>query len=81
MKTIFLFSFMFLSLILSAQDSFKVDSAGKVVQIKITQPKQPDKVIQVIDTVKYYQGAKGGVYYLRKSKKTGKTYKCYLKKD
>ena len=57
--------------------------SGKVVIIQ--KPKtaaKPDSVVAVVGTVKYYRGSKGGVYCLKKSKKTGKTYKSYLiKKD
>jgi len=37
------------------------------------------KVYQVIGGETFYTGSKGGVYYLRTSKKTGKTYKVYVK--
>ena len=42
--------------------------------------KAPDKVVATKDGITFYQGPKGGVYYWKTSKKTGKPYKCYLKK-
>jgi len=50
----------------------KVDSTKKKV-------KTPDKVYKIVDGVTFYKGAKGGIYYYKTSKKTGKTYKCYVK--
>jgi len=55
---------------------------GKVVMTTAKDTtKTPDKVIQVIDGTKFYQGPKGGIYYLKVSKKTGKAYKCYVKQS
>jgi len=55
---------------------------GKVTDTSpITKVKPADKVYQVHNGVTFYQGAKGGVYYWKKSKKTGKAYKCYVKQS
>ncbi len=61
--------------------SYKLDATGKVVTVpKATESaKVPDKVYATSGTTTFYKGAKGGVYYLKVSKKTGKEYKCYVK--
>jgi len=40
--------------------------------------KTPDSVFAVKDGITFYKGSKGGVYYFKVSKKTGKQYKCYV---
>lgn len=55
---------------------------NKVVALKSTSKTltaRKDTVYQVVDGVTFYKGAKGGIYYYRTSKKTGKAYKCYVK--
>jgi hypothetical protein len=65
----------------SAQ-TYKLDKAGNITKIdtvKKKKVKQPDKVYKIVDGVTFYKGAKGGIYYWKTSKKTGKLYKCYVK--
>ena len=54
---------------------------GKVVEkTNATTVKVPDTCIYTSTTgVKFYRGSKGGVYYYKISKKTGKPYKAYVK--
>ena len=54
--------------------------AGKVTEAVKADTVKKEKVYQVVDGVTFYQGSKGGIYYYRVSKKTGKQYKCYIKK-
>lgn len=64
-----------------AGKTYKVDN-GKVVSVLAktdTVSKKKDKVFQVVDGITFYQGSKGGIYYYRTSKKTGKPYKYYVK--
>lgn len=62
--------------------SYKIGQDGKVIITKsVKAAKQPDKLVAEVDGVKYYQGAKGGVYCWKVSKKTGQQYKAYLKKE
>jgi len=59
--------------------SYKVEG-NKVIKIEKTDTtKKADKVFSVVDGKTFYKGSKGGVYYWKKSKKTGKDYKCYVK--
>jgi len=52
---------------------------GKVVETaKAKTAKAPDTVYQVVNGVQFFKGAKGGIYYIRTSKKTGKPYRCYV---
>ena len=44
-----------------------------------TKTKTPDKVIKIIGKDTIFQGAKGGYYYHRVSKQTGKVYHSYIK--
>ena len=63
----------------SAQ-SYKLDSNNKVIQVVKDTTKKADPVHSVVEGVTFYRGAKGGVYFLRTSKKTGKKYKVYMTK-
>ena len=60
--------------------SYKVQG-DKVVKIETTKDttKKADKVFSVVDGKTFYKGPKGGIYYWKKSKKTGKNYKVYVK--
>ena len=63
-----------------AKPKFTIDKAtGKVVKDTTKAVKTADKVYQVVDGVTFYQGARGGIYCLKVSKKTGKEYKSYVK--
>jgi len=48
---------------------------------KSVKTKAPDKVYTVQDGITFYVGSKGGIYYWKTSKKTGKTYKVYVKNE
>ena len=50
---------------------------GKI-EVQQAKAKKTDSVVKIIDGIKVYQGAKGGLYYYRVSK-SGKTYKSYIK--
>jgi hypothetical protein len=44
--------------------------------------KAPDKVYKITpDGIIYYQGSRCGIYTIKTSKKTGKIYKSYIKKE
>ena len=60
--------------------TYKLDAKGNITKVDTTKKvKQSDKVYKVQDGTTFYKGAKGGIYYWKKSKKTGKLYKAYLK--
>ena len=73
------------SLCVEAQEkvSYKMIE-GQVTAIKKSEKapkaKTADKIVTFIDGQTFYQGAKGGIYYLKVSK-TGKEYKCYVKTE
>jgi hypothetical protein len=52
--------------------------AGKIVSLSTKKGagKQPDKVFAKVDGVTFYQGSRGGIYYLRANGK-----KAYVKKS
>ena len=60
--------------------SYKLDANNKIVVVQkdTAKVKQADKVHSIVNGVTFYTGPKGGVYYWRKSKKTGKDYKVYM---
>ena len=56
---------------------------GKVTAVTATtttSAKPDDSVYQVVNGVKFYKGARGGVYQIVTSKTTGKPYKKYVNK-
>lgn len=57
--------------------TYKINDSGKIV--KISEPKQADKLYQIVDGIPFYKSQKGAIYYYRTSKKTGKPYKVYIK--
>jgi hypothetical protein len=61
----------------SAQ-SYKLDANNKVIQVVKDTTKKADKVHSVVNGITFYQGSKGGVYFWKVSKKTGKKYKVYM---
>lgn len=63
----------------SAQ-SYKLDANNKVIEVKKDTVKKADKVHSVVNGITFYQGSKGGVYFWKVSKKTGKKYKVYMTK-
>lgn len=77
--TLMIIAFVIAGLTVNAQ-SYKVQG-DKVVKIETTKDttKKADKVFSVVDGKTFYKGSKGGVYYWKKSKKTGKDYKVYVK--
>ena len=62
--------------------SYKLDQSGKIITIKKDTTKRtvkiPDKVYSTVGTTVFYIGSKGGIYYYKTSKKTGKKYKVYV---
>jgi hypothetical protein len=78
MKKLLLVLLLFVSLLGYGQKFTKVNGAI-VKDTAKTKTVKTDKVYQKIDGVTFYQGAKGGIYYWKTSKKTGKKYKSYLK--
>jgi len=52
--------------------------SGDSIKVAVPKVKKPDSVIKIVDGIKIYKGAKGGLYYYRTSK-AGNTYKCYIK--
>ena len=68
--------------ITSPAQTYKVGKDGKITEtvkkdsVKI---KKQDKVYQVVNGKTFYQGAKGGIYSIEVSKKTGKEYHKYIK--
>ncbi len=83
MKTIvMILAFMLVGFITQAQ-SVVLDKDGKLVKTEAkakTEDKTPDKVYATLDGITYYQGASGGIYCWKTSKKTGKEYKSYVPK-
>ena len=62
--------------------SWKVDKTGAITKaVKKDTTKKPDPVYKIIDGTIFYKGTKGGIYYWRTSKQTGKLYKAYLKQN
>lgn len=61
--------------------TYKLDKTGNITKVDSTtkRVKTPDKVYKIVDGTIFYKGPKGGVYYLKTSKKSGKQYKCYIK--
>jgi len=58
-----------------------VNKSGEIVsKTAKSTVKAADPVYKVVDGITVYQGAKGGLYYYKTSKKTGEQYKCYLPK-
>lgn len=41
-------------------------------------PISKDNIYQITDSITYYKGKKGGVYYFKLSKKSNKYYKKYV---
>lgn len=79
MRTLLIAAMILTGLTVTAQ-KYSIDKAGKITK-ETTTTKQKDSIIGTVkgDTVKFYRGTNGGVYYWRMSKKTGKIYKSYLK--
>ena len=68
--------------LLKAQSSPKYTVKNGFVVAAPAKTKSAPKAAEIHSQVNgetFYKGAKGGIYYLRTSKKTGKTYKCYVR--
>lgn len=82
MKKIIISIAMLLSMTMSAQEKPTYKVVGNKI-VKVEQPKQAPKKTELTYTIKdttyqVYQGAKGGYFIIRKSKKTNKEYRQYL---
>ena len=79
-KMIVILSLVFASNIIAAQ-TYKVNAAGDIVKSDKKETTKVDSVYQVKDSTTFYVGSRGGIYYWKTSKNTGKKYKVYLKKE
>ena len=54
--------------------------AGKITEkLPASVAPKTETVYTTYNGVTFYKGSKGGIYYYRLSKKTGKPYRCYIK--
>ena len=70
-----------ISISVCSAQSYSLAANGTIVTKPkaATTAKVADKVYATQNGITFYVGSKGGVYYLKTSKKTGKQYKCYVK--
>ena len=81
MRKTIIFVLLLCSGVMVAQDTFKLKD-GKIVK---SERKRKSNTVSPtflkIDGVQFYKTNKGSFYYLRVSRKTGKTYKVYVCED
>lgn len=62
--------------------TYKVGKNGAIETTKKeTGIQLSDSVYTVKDSIVFYKGKKGGIYYLKTSKKTGNPYRVYIKDE
>lgn len=83
MKTLIIIALMFTAVISNAQKvttTYAIENGKVVEKVNVSAAKAPDPVVYTSkDGIKFYKGAKGGIYYWKASAKTGKLYKHYVK--
>jgi len=84
LKALIFFVLLFSIAIVSAQDRFKIQNDTIVSVNKESKRKTPPKLTKYVivksdSTYQVWKGLKGGYFINRKSKKSGKMYKQYIK--